>query len=95
MADLKKKQPDEEVAVVSQDPPEAPKPASEEQFPVPFEIASAQDGIRIVIEGDRATLTLSQYMAEHIGQFRTCDRVVCVFKEGSPPDITAIHSRDK
>jgi len=69
----------------------APTPVAEEETAVvPVEVKSLKDGIQITIEGDFVTLILSQYLAEHIGQFRTCDKVVCRFKHGTAPDITGI-----
>ena len=86
MAELKPKgsQPKEETVQPKEEP-------IEETVPVPIEVSSAKNGIQITIEGGFITLSLSQYMAEHIGQFRACTRVVCKFKDGQAPDIAAYH----
>ena len=82
MADLKPKESPSEKPVA---------PSVEEKVSVPTEVSSAQEGIHIKLEGDFVTLKLSQYLAEHIGQFRSCQHVVVKFKCGQAPDITAIH----
>ena len=84
MAELKPKaSPDQDKA--------APEPKAEEKVVVPIEVGSLKDGIAIKIEGDYVELRLSQYLAEHIGQFRACSHVVARFKHGHAPDISAIH----
>ena len=77
-----------EAAKVKVTPAPAPVPEKDD-VKKPIEISSAQNGIRIRVVGDHVTLELSQYLAEHIGQFRSCKKVVAKFKHGAAPDITA------
>lgn len=97
MADPKKKETTEgtppqaapvETAAVADKPADAPAP---EKAPVPIEVASDKNGIQIALMGDHVELRLSQYIAEHIGQYRACKSVIIRFKNGHTPDITAYH----
>ena len=98
MAELKPKQSKDDKAKSESAPPPADEVKGKEDTStggetavVPVEVSSAKDGIQIKMEGDHVTLQLSQYIAEHIGQFRSCSHVVVSFKHGHAPDITAIH----
>lgn len=68
-------------------------PPKEEKATVPMELASAKNGIQIIIQGDFVEVRLSQYLAEHLGMFRSCKYVSAKFKVGQAPDIMAIHEQ--
>ena len=89
MAELKSKQPDKK-QTKDASPGEEKSDKLDETITVPLELSSLKDGVQIKVEGDYAEIRLSQYVAEHIGQFRACSFVICKFKHGQAPDITAI-----
>ena len=87
MADLKPKAPEKI------EDNKAPEKKTEEGVKTPIEAAALNNGVSVKIEGEWTEVRLSQYLAEHIGYFRSCSYVSLRFKNGCAPEIISIHEQ--